>query len=71
MTEQEVTNSISAAFDSVNLINQLDLLTPPLSDEDESTRARNVEHLRVMMAIEDFVNGLTTEQEEQINLLIV
>lgn len=70
ITQEEITQSISAAYDSVNLINQLNALTPPLSDEDAATLSRNIEHLRVMMAKDWFYGGLTAEQTTEINAII-
>jgi hypothetical protein len=61
--EEETQRSILAAFDSVNLIyNNL---------EDQETLNRNIEHLKVMMAKDWFVNGLTTQQALDINNCII
>ena len=70
MTPEEVTQSISAAYDSVNLINQLKVKSQLLSVEDGDTMIRNVEHLKIMMTKEEFVAGLTPEQTTEINALI-
>lgn len=70
MTQEEITKSVSAAYDSVNLINQLKVLTPPLSIENALTLSRNVEHLRIMMVKEWFAGALTPAQTTEINLLI-
>lgn len=67
MSQENPAQSVLAAYDSVNLINQLDALTPPLTDEQAATRARNVEHLRVMMGITWFTNALTPAQTTEIN----
>ena len=71
MSEQNPQQSVNAAYDSVNLIAQLDAKTPPLSEEDVATRVRNVEHLKVMMGIVWFTDALTSEQLVEINNLIV
>lgn len=50
MTEEEqIAKHYSAALDSVNLINQLIVLTT-LTDDDKDTIRRNVEHLKIMVA---------------------
>lgn len=62
ITQEQIEKSISAAFDSVDLINR--------NEDDVDTIERNVEHLRVMMNKEWFATSLTTEQANQINSLI-
>ena len=61
LTQEEIEKSVSAAYDSVNLINELKALTE-LDVEQQATLDRNIEHIRIMMGREDFVGGLTTEQ---------
>jgi len=70
MTEQEIKHAIEAAFDSVQLINFIDAMPTPLSEEDRETRRRNVEHLWVMSSKEWFVQALTTEQKEIFNEIL-
>lgn len=70
MELEEVANHILAAYDSVNLINQLNNLAQPLSVENAGKKDRNIEHLKVQMAKEIFVAGLTPEQLAEINNLI-
>jgi hypothetical protein len=67
--ENEILQSVNAAFDSVNLINELNAKTDKTQD-DLDTISRNVEHLRIMMGHEWFVTALTAEQTEQINAII-
>jgi hypothetical protein len=62
MTPEQIAQSVSAAFDSVDLINR--------NEDDSETIERNVEHLRIMMSYEWFVSALTIEQMEQINTII-
>lgn len=62
LTQEQIAQSVNAAFDSVELINR--------NENDAETIERNVEHLRIMMSHEWFVNALTTEQAEQINTII-
>jgi hypothetical protein len=71
MSQENPQQSVNAAYDSVNLINQLDALTPPLSNEDSATRVRNIEHLRIMMTKDWFTEALTVEQTDEINTLII
>jgi len=65
-TPEQVQRSISAAFDSVNLINQLKV-QPSLTEEEQDRLNRNVEHLRIMLAKEWFSEGLTEQQRNDIN----
>lgn len=67
--EKEILQSVNAAFDSVNLINELNAKTDKTQD-DLDTISRNVEHLIVMMSKEWFVNALTSEQTTAINAII-
>ena len=60
-TPEEVAQSVSAAYDSVNLINELNT-KETLTEEDKATLDRNVEHIRIMMSKEWFVAGLTDKQ---------
>lgn len=62
LTQEQIAQIVNAAFDSVELINR--------NEDDAETIERNVEHLRIMMSYEWFVNALTTEQAEQINTII-
>ena len=65
-TPAQVQRSISAAFDSVNLINELKS-DPSLTEEEQDRLNRNVEHLRIMLAKEWFSEGLTEQQRIDIN----
>jgi hypothetical protein len=67
--ENEILQSVNAAFDSVNLVNELNAKTDKTQD-DLDTISRNVEHLIVMMSKEWFVNALTSEQTSAINAII-
>ena len=64
--EDQIQSSISAAFDSVNLINELKT-KPSLTEEEQDRLNRNVEHLRIMLAKEWFSEGLTEQQRNDIN----
>lgn len=67
--ENETLQSVNAAFDSVNLINELNAKTDKTQD-DLATISRNVEHLVVMMGKEWFSAALTAEQTTAINAII-
>ena len=57
--------SISAAFDSVNLINKI--ITEEATDKKKENVDRNIKHLELMLTKEFFTEVLTTLQSEQIN----
>ena len=63
--EQDPQQSISAAFDSVNLINNT--ILEIIDDENKSTVSRNVEHLQLMLGKEWFSEALTEQQLLDIN----
>jgi hypothetical protein len=63
--EQDPQQSISAAFDSVNLINNT--ILEIIDDENKSTVSRNVEHLQLMLGKEWFSEVLTEQQLLDIN----
>lgn len=65
-TPEQVQRSISAAFDSINLINELKS-NPSLTEEEQDRLNRNVEHLRIMLEKEWFSEGLTEQQRIDIN----
>jgi hypothetical protein len=60
-TSEQVAKSVSAAYDSVGLINELKAKAT-LTEEDSATLTRNEEHIRIMMGKEWFVAGLTAAQ---------
>jgi hypothetical protein len=60
-TPEEVAQSVSAAYDSVEIINQLNGKMD-ITEEETATLDRNVEHIRIMMGKTWFVAGLTDEQ---------
>jgi len=64
-TEQNV----SALYDSINLINELQAIESPTEEQTE-TIERNTKHLETMMGKEDFVALLTEAQITEINQLI-
>jgi len=60
---------VSALYDSVNLINELQAIESP-TEEQTDTINRNIEHLEIMMGKEDFVALLTSDQISEVNSLI-
>ena len=60
--------SVSAAFDSVNLINKFVLET--VDDKKKATVNRNVTHLELMLTKEFFVDALTSVQKDEIEACI-
>lgn len=67
-TPEQIQQSIRAAFDSVNLINNTILLT--INDQRKKLVERNVGHLKVMLAKTWFDGGLTTTERTLINTSI-
>jgi len=61
LTTEQIAKSISAAYDSVALIAELNA-KETLTEEETATVTRNVEHIRIMMGKEWFVEGLTNLQ---------
>jgi hypothetical protein len=61
--------SVSAAYDSVNLINKTILET--IDDKKKSLVERNVGHLKVMMKKDLFIKELTIEQKTEIESCIL
>jgi dTDP-glucose pyrophosphorylase len=60
--------SISAAFDSVNLINNT--ILEIVNNNNKSTITRNVQHLEIMLSKEWFLEALTQQQLTDINSCI-
>ena len=58
LTQEQIQNSVNAAYDSVNLINELNLIEE-LSDEQKDTLSRNKEHIKIMLEKEWFYDALT------------
>jgi len=55
ITPEEIAKNYSAAMDSVNLIAEL-RTKETLTEEDEQTIQRNVEHLEIMLAKDYWTN---------------
>lgn len=69
LTKQQVQQHITSAYDSVNLINELNEKTS-LTKEDSDKLKRNIDHLKIMMQKQWFVAGLKAAQKKEINKLI-
>lgn len=65
-TPEEVAQSISAAYDSVDLIKKLELLEEP-TQADVDCILRNRQHITIMLGKEWFVSALTPEQLEELS----
>ena len=66
MTEEQIARSVSAAFDSVNLINTLKA-QPSLTEEEQDRLDRNKEHLTIMLTKDWFSGALTVQQKTDID----
>lgn len=66
LTPEQIQKSISAAFDSVNLINELNA-KESLTDEEQDILLRNQQHLTIMMGKSWFSDALTEQQKTEIN----
>jgi len=64
--EESITKSVSAVYDSVKLINELNLIEE-LSNEEEGALNRNKEHIKIMVAKEWFYNALTEDQKVELS----
>lgn len=65
LTQEEIQRNILAAYDSVNLINELELIQDP-NTETLDIISRNKEHLKIMLAKEWFSEALTEQQTTEI-----
>lgn len=61
LTSEQIAKSVSAAYDSVAIINELKPKKKK-SDEEIDRLTRNEEHIRIMMGKVWFVAALTDEQ---------
>lgn len=69
VTAEQAARSVSAAYDSVALINELKA-KPELTEEETAAIGRNEEHLRIMLAKEWFAEALTPEQKTELEALV-
>ena len=67
---EEIAQSISAAFDSVGLIDRIiqgQDMTQATDEDKKSTVELNMGHLKIMMEKDWFVSGSTSTQRSKIN----
>jgi hypothetical protein len=69
VTQEQARESVNAAFDSVNLINEINALAEK-SQKDLDTLDRNVHHLEIMMEKDWFTDELTEQERQQIEAVI-
>jgi hypothetical protein len=69
LTQEQIERSISAAYDSVSLINELNS-KEVLAEEEDDAKNRNIEHLKIMLSKEWFANALTKDQKTELEVKI-
>jgi hypothetical protein len=62
LTSEQIELSVLAAFDSVNIINN--------SESSQDQIDLNIEHLKIMMTKDWFVEALNEDQKTEINSII-
>jgi hypothetical protein len=70
-TEIEITleDAVKSAFDSVNLVYDLNL-KGKLTEYEKDTKQRNIEHLSLMLKKDWFLQKLTSKERKEINAMI-
>lgn len=68
-TTEEIQRNILSSYDSVNLINEMELIQSP-NTEELDTISINKEHLTIMMGKSWFSEALTSEQTTEINNMV-
>lgn len=68
MTAEQIQRNISAAFDSVNLINSL--LTQEATENRKDSATRNYQHLEIMLDKTWFADALTEQQRADIDACV-
>ena len=68
LTQEQIEKSISAAYDSVNLINELNS-KEILTEEDVDSKNRNIQHIEIMLAKEWFLSGLSKVQKQELEAI--
>lgn len=69
-TTEQIEKSVSAAFDSVNLINELNAKLS-LTEEEQDRLDRNKQHLEIMLAKDWFSTALTEQQRTDIDACLI
>ena len=68
LTQEQIEGSISAAYDSVSLINELNS-KEVLTEEEADTKNRNIEHLKIMLSKEWFASALSENQKAELETI--
>jgi len=68
LTQEQIEKSVSAVYDSVNLINELNSKETK-TEEDTDAINRNKEHVKIMLGKDWFVEALTTEQKAELETI--
>ena len=69
-TTEQIEKSVSSAFDSVNLINELNAKLS-LTEEEQDRLDRNKQHLEIMLAKDWFSTALTEQQRTDIDACLI
>lgn len=69
-TTEQIEKSVSASFDSVNLINELNAKLS-LTEEEQDRLDRNKQHLEIMLAKDWFSTALTEQQRTDIDACLI
>ena len=69
LTQDQIEKSISAAYDSVSLINGLNS-KEVLTEEEADSKDRNIEHIKIMLSKEWFASALTKDQKTELEVKI-
>lgn len=69
LTQEQVQSSISAAYDSVSLINELQA-KEVMTEEELDSLNRNKEHISIMLGKDWFIIGLTASQKTELESII-
>ena len=67
--QDQIEKSISAAYDSVSLINELNS-KEALTEEEDDTKNRNIEHLKIMLSKEWFASALSETQKAELETVV-
>jgi hypothetical protein len=68
VTAEQVAKSVLAAYDSVNLINEL-RAKAQLTEDEQDTLTRNVDHIAIMLGKEWFATALTPAQKSELEAI--
>lgn len=68
LTQEQIEKSILAAYDSVNLINELNSKESK-TEEDLESIVRNKEHIKIMLGKDWFVEALTADQKAELETI--